>query len=173
MSRDAYWILLMLFGGLAGCDGGIYVRDGVTDGDSFYVPPAALTSPSSSTQSWIAYSLALSTCQLQRGGENPARNSSFQCELRARKLLAERWSELATVNDHDRYLDDLAKVHAAGFLAEYTHHYLMRNGWKAPAGLHTQAFAAWRKRNLRQHRARTRLVGSWNYHHKVGLTAVE
>lgn len=163
----------MLSGGLSGCNGGIYVRDGVTDGDSFYIAPAALTSPSGSTQSWIAYSLALSTCQLQRGGENPARNSSFQCELGARTLLVERWSELATDNDRDRYLDELAKVYAAGFLAEYTAHYLMRKDWKAPPGLRPREFAAWRKNNLHHHRAKTRLVGSWNYHRNVGLPAVE
>ena len=44
-------------------------------------------------QSWVSYSLTRSACQLQIGGDNPARASSFDCELMARQHLVETWQE--------------------------------------------------------------------------------
>ncbi len=167
MRTNVRLIVLVVCGSLFGCDGNIYVRDGVTNGDTFYVPPVALTNPSPITQSWIAYSLALSTCQLQTGGPNPARNSSFQCEMKARHLLAERWAELASINDHDRYLDELQRTDTAGFIAEYTAYYLPRKGWQIPADLNDREFTRWRKTHLPHHRTETRIVGSWNYASKT------
>jgi len=78
---------------LTGCSGEIYVRDGVTDGDTFYLAERALSDDDPVLQSWVSYSLARSTCQLRIGGENPARANSFDCELTARRLMLETWQE--------------------------------------------------------------------------------
>ena len=63
----------------AGCDGSIYIRDGVTDGDTFYLAERALTDADPALQSWVSYSLVRSTCQLQSDSPNPARATSFAC----------------------------------------------------------------------------------------------
>ena len=71
----------------------IYTRDGVTDGDTFYLAPSAFVNDDPALQSWVAYSLMKSACQLEIGGENPARASSFECEHKARKVLVDAWDE--------------------------------------------------------------------------------
>lgn len=149
---------------LAACDGRIYVRDGVTDGDTFYLPPHALTDGDADLQSWVAYSLDRSTCQLMMGGDNPARNHSWECELGAREILVETWLEQARLKDaQDAYLDELARVSSAGFLEEYVWHYHARDEWRRPANLQLAAFDEWRRDRLAGHRPETRIVGSWNY----------
>ena len=69
--------LFMLFPLVAG-GSEIYTRDGVTDGDTFYLAPSAFTDDDPAFQSWVTYSLMKSTCQLEIGGENPARANSFE-----------------------------------------------------------------------------------------------
>ncbi len=147
---------------LGGCNGEVYVRNGVTDGDTFYLAERALYDDDPVLQSWVRYSLARSTCQLEIGGENPARATSFECELGAREHLLEAWSELGG-GSRDTYLDTLADVHEAGFLDEYVWEYLRRPSWTAPAALDEGSFDAWRRRHLRGHDPQTRLVGSWGY----------
>ena len=58
---------------LVACNGEIYTRDGVTDGVAFYLAPVAFASDDPATQAWVAYSLMKSVCQLEIGGDNPAR----------------------------------------------------------------------------------------------------
>ena len=74
---------------LAACNGDIYLHDGVTDGDTFFLSTQAMAVDDPVTQSWVSYSLTRSTCQLNNGGENPARDNSFDCELLAREHLLE------------------------------------------------------------------------------------
>jgi hypothetical protein len=155
--------------------GEVYVRDGVTDGDTFYLADSALHDDDPVLQSWVSYSLTRSTCQLQIGGDNPARASSFECEFIARRHLIESWREK---RDHDathddsspdhEYLDALLSVDEAGFLAEYVAHYFSRRSWQLPDDLRTREFHEWRRVHLRRHEPQTRLIGSWNYAHKVG-----
>ena len=145
-----------------GCDSRVYVRDGVTDGTRFSVLPHQLDDPSPVTQSWIAYSLALSACQLRRGSANPARDSAFECELAARDALLESWRAYrADGAAGDAYLDTLSDVRDAGCLREYVWHYLRRRHWSRPTGLALESFAAWRQLVLADHRPRTRLIGAW------------
>ena len=150
---------------LVAAGGEIYTRDGVTDGDIFYLAPGAFVNDDPAYQSWVAYSLMKSTCQLEIGGKNPARASSFNCELTARRHLVNAWEEKRQQNQaiKDEYLDALSKVQYAGFLAEYTEQYFGKKHWQLPEGLRTSEFQAWRKKNLRGHRAKTRIIGSWNY----------
>ena len=150
---------------LMACNGGIYTRDGVTDGDVFYLAPQAFGNNDPAYQSWVAYSLMKSTCQLEIGGENPGRASSFECELTARRHLINAWEEKRAQNQSisDAYLDALGNVHEAGFLAEYTSHYFGRDHWQLPEGLRSNQFDSWRSRNLGGHRPQTRITGSWNY----------
>lgn len=163
------WTLPLICLLLASCDHGLYTRDGVTDGDSFYLAPSAFSNDDPAYQSWVTYSLMKSTCQLKLGGDNPARASSFECEFRSRKHLANAWEEKLTA-DHsisDDYLDHLTTVQQAGFLAEYTVHFHGRPDWALPPGLRLAEFQQWRREHLRGHRPMTRVTGSWNYQRKV------
>lgn len=153
-------VLLTVF--FLGCDGRIYVRDGVTDGDTFYLADRALTDDDPALQSWVTYSLAKSACQLDVGGEMPSRVSTYGCELSARSLLIDSWLEKRD-DDGDEYLDTLAAVRDAGFLDEYVVHYLGRREWQVPAEIDLDGFHVWRRENLRGHRPLTRIIGSWNY----------
>ena len=149
---------------LAACNPNVYVRDGVTDGDTFYLSPLATLDDDPALQSWVTYSLIKATCQLEIGGDNPARENSFRCELTARRHLVEAWDEhRADGPAGDEYLDTLAGVAAAGFLDEYVVHYFGDDGWQVPAGTDMPAFAEWRRAHLRRHRAETRLIGFWSY----------
>lgn len=152
-----------------GCNGDIYLRNGVTDGDTFYLAERALSDPDPVLQSWVRYSLGRSTCQLQIGGSNPARASSFECELASRRLLLDAWAEhrLAEPGIADRYLDALSEVDAAGFLPEYVAHFHGRESWRFPDALDARGFRDWRRSNLRGHDPQTRLIGSWNYARNV------
>ncbi len=156
--------LLLLFP-LVASGGEIYTRDGVTDGDTFYLAPSALSNDDPAFQSWVTYSLMKSTCQLGIGGENPARASSFECEFIARKHLVNAWQEKRQQDQEiaDEYLDALISVQEAGFLAEYTARFFGKKHWQLPEGLRAAEFQTWRKSNLRRHRAKTRITGSWNY----------
>lgn len=155
---------------LGSCDHGIYTRDGVTDGDAFYLAPSAVANEDPVYQSWVTYSLIKSTCQLQLGGENPARANSFDCEYRSRQQLINAWEEKLAENQSitDDYLDAMGEVRLAGFLAEYTTYYFGDEGWVLPEGLRENEFRHWRKTNLRGHRPETRITGSWNYESEVG-----
>lgn len=143
----------------------IYTRDGVTDGDTFYLSPSAFSNNDPAFQSWVTYSLMKSTCQLEIGGENPALASSFDCEFKARSHLVNAWQEARLQNQSitDDYLDALSAVQEAGFLGEYTVRFFAKTHWQLPEGLRVTEFQTWRKANLRRHRPQTRLTGSWNY----------
>lgn len=159
-------LILML---VAGCNSAVYVRDGVTDGDTFHLAPRAYADPSPAAQAWTSYSLARSICQLAVGGDNPARVSTFDCELKGREALLMTWQQKSGAAD--AYLDALAAVGAAGFLEEYVAVYLGRRGWQLPPDLDVDAFDAWRRANLRGHRPETRLMGSWGYGPGGGVAA--
>lgn len=158
-------LLLLAAFGLAACNNEIYVRDGVTDGDTFYLAPAAYSDDDPALQAWVTYSLMKSACQLELGGEPPSRASSYGCEFSARTALLDTWHEKQARDPliRDRYLDALARVQDAGFLDEYTVHYFGRDHWQVPAELQHEKFRAWRKQNLRGHKAHTRIIGSWGY----------
>ncbi len=150
---------------LAACNSEIYTRDGVTDGDSFYLAPHALQDDDPVLQSWVSYSLMKSTCQLNVGGEMPARVSDYGCELTARQHLLDTWEEQHD-GAADAYLDALVDVREAGFLREYTVHYFGRNYWQLPAELRGDDFRRWQRKHLRRHKPETRIIGSWGYHQR-------
>ena len=159
--------ILLLIGllALSACNPSIYTRDGVTDGDTFYLAPHAWLDDDPALQSWVAYSLVKSTCQLQGGGENPARNSDYGCELTAREHLVDTWE--TQLEEHafasDPYLDALLQVRRAGFLDEYTVYYFGKDDWNVPAEVSVADFRHWQARNLARHKPQTRIIGSWNY----------
>ncbi len=154
---------------ITACNNEIYVRDGVTDGDTFYLAPQALMDDDPVLQSWASYSLTKSACQLELGTENPARTSSFDCELVARKHLLETWDEqrVEYPGVSDAYLDDLSNVRQAGFLDEYVVYYFRSTNWLIPADVDVDSFRKWQRTNLDGHRATTRIIGSWNYAERV------
>jgi len=150
---------------LAACNNEIYVRDGVTDGDTFYLAPRAFEDDDPALQAWVAYSLMKSACQLDMGGDNPARVSSYGCEFSARQALVDTWEEKRAVDEsiEDTYLDALLGVREAGFLDEYTVHYFAAKHWQVPAEIDVAAFQRWQRRHLQRHRPQTHIIGSWNY----------
>ncbi len=150
---------------VASCSAEVYLRDGVTDGDTFYLAKRAFTDTDPALQSWVSYSLGRSVCQLHIGGENPARESSFECEMMARRLLLDTWLEQRAENPDlaDEYLDELSRVHDAGYLDEYVSRYFGNRHWDLPDDLDVAAFNKWRRRNLRGHKPQTNIIGSWNY----------
>ncbi len=150
---------------LTACNSEIYTRDGVTDGDSFYLAPRAYADDDPALQSWVAYSLMKSTCQLEIGGPNPARVSDYGCEFTARQHLVETWQEQRREHPgvSDPYLDDLLAVREAGFLDEYTVRYFGKKHWQVPAEVSVADFRRWQRRHLRRHRPETRIIGSWGY----------
>jgi len=154
---------------LTGCSGEIYLRDGITDGDTFYLAERALADNDPAYQSWVRYSLARSACQLQIGGENPARVNSFGCELDARRLLVSAWQEKQTLDPavRDPYLDDLQRVQEAGFLDEYVARHFATRNWALPDNLDAREYRRWARKQLREHNTETRITGSWNYARNV------
>ncbi len=151
------------------CHSDIYVRDGVTDGDTFYLAQEAMFDPDPALQSWVAYSLMKSTCQLELGGDNPARASSYGCELTARQHLLDAWEEQVAKDPGitDDYLDTLVTVRNAGHLDEYVVYYFRARDWHVPAEVDMRRFRSWQARHLRHHKASTRIIGSWNYRERV------
>ncbi len=155
---------------ITACNGEIYVRDGVTDGDTFYLAEQALTNDDPVLQSWVSYSLARSTCQLRIGGENPARQSSFDCELSAREMLLDTWTDKQETDPtlSDDYLDDLASIHRTGFLDEYVARHYRRRHWQIPEDVNVGEYRRWQREHIPSHRPSTQIVGSWNYARNVG-----
>lgn len=158
--------LLLAAALLAACNGRVYTKDGVTDGDTFYLPEEVLENDDPVLQSWVAYSLALSTCKLAMGGENPAHNSSLRCELEARDILADTWRgyQAADSNLNHPYLDKLVQVDDNESLLEYVWTQLRPpRGWDRPKGMDTRGFLKWMKEFWPDHEPQTRIIGSWNY----------
>lgn len=150
---------------LAACNHSVYTSDGVTDGDTFYLAPRAWSDDDPALQSWVAYSLIRSACQLELGGDNPARNSDYGCELTARRHLLDAWETQRASHPgaRDDYLDTLLRVRDAGYLDEYTVYYFGRRHWQVPAEVRLDEYRRWARRHLGRHRPATRLIGSWNY----------
>lgn len=166
MLRQTILLVLVV---AAGCNNEIYLRDGVTDGDTFYLAINAHSSGDPVRQSWVTYSLARSICQLEIGGDNPARESSYGCEFTARSQLLEAWDQHLADDPglNDEYLDDLLTVREAGYLDEYTAVYFGRRHWQIPGEVDVDSFRRWRSDNLRHHAAKTRIIGWWSYAKKT------
>lgn len=150
---------------LVSCSGEIYTRDGVTNGDTFYLARRAVEDDDPVLQSWVSYSLMKSACQLDIGGQIPARVSDYSCEFTARRHLVDTWEEqrLEHGNIADPYLDDLIAVREAGFLDEYTVRYFGRKEWQVPVEVRVEDFRRWQRTHLRHHKPETRIIGSWGY----------
>ena len=165
MPKNVLLSLFPLLMVLAACNGEIYTRDGVTDGDAFYLAPRAYEDDDPALQSWVAYSLIKSACQLEIGGPIPSRASDYGCEVTARRHLVDTWEEQRAEHAHaiDAYLDDLLAVRDAGFLDEYTVRFFGRSHWQVPAEVRVDEFRRWQRQHLRGHKPQTRLIGSWGY----------
>ena len=83
---------------------------------------------------------------------------TFAEEAAARDASARVWIERREFQKGkpDGYLDRLIEVFKAGYIREYTWTYLRDPLWAEPAGLRLAAFDAWRRVNLKDHRAETR-----------------
>ena len=155
---------------LGACSSSVYVKNHVTDGDTFYLAPQAFSDNDPVLQSWVAYTLMLSACQLDIGGDNPARATDYGCEFSARMLLVDTWERKLEQNSEirDSYLDTLTAIREAGFLDEYTVHYFGQDAWQVPIEVEVDAFLSWEREHVGPHRPQKRVIGSWNYAAVVG-----
>jgi hypothetical protein len=158
---------------LVASGGEIYTRDGVTDGDTFYLAPRAWADDDPVLQAWVAYSLMKSTCQLEMGGDNPARNSDYGCEFTARQHLLDAWEKQCA--EHEGAVGkamcgarggggSLPRRPDPGPRSRFSrrvHGPLFRP--QTLAGTRRGNFLRWQRKNLRRHNPQTRLIGSWNY----------
>jgi hypothetical protein len=89
---------------------------------------------------WSAYGMALAVAADKAGHDD------FAGELSARLLLADGWKTDRVQNHlHDPYLDTLADVRDAGFMAEYVLAFLTRPGWTiSPDHLAALNFTGWK-----------------------------
>ena len=74
----------------------------------------------------------------------------FESELSARSYLVIAWTKMK-VNDPkavDGYLDSLAEVARAGYMAEYVWKYHFRQGWVEPKSLQQEEFAVWQSQHV-------------------------
>ena len=166
MRRYSIIVLCVLLGA---CHSDIYVREGVTDGDTFALGVAANGALGFDAAVTVNGAFPKSTCQLELGGENPARASSYGCELTARSHLLDAWDEQLARDPgaSDEYLDALNRVREAGHLDEYVVYYFGTRHWQVPAEVDMRGFRQWQDRHLGHHKASTRIVGSWNYRERV------
>ncbi len=158
-------ILLLMTVLVAACHSEIYVRNGVTDGNRFHVSTQDLLDEDPVLQSWVAYSMAKSICQLEIGGDSPARANSYGCELSSRNILLDTWVERRSQNPqlNDDYLNTLAMVREFAYLDEYVVRYFGKKDWFVPAEVDEESFHNWQRRHLSGHKPYTRIVGSWSY----------
>ncbi len=159
---------LIVLVALSACRDDIYVRNGVTGGDRFHISPQQLLAEDPVQQSWIAYSLAKSVCQLELDDDNPARANSFGCEFSSRLHLLDEWQQQRTLTPgiRDDYLDTLAMVRDEAFLDEYVVYFFGKKNWIVPAEIEQSAFGKWRRKHLRGHKTDTRVIGSWSFRRK-------
>ncbi|MBN1673306.1 MAG: hypothetical protein JXR37_19830 [Kiritimatiellae bacterium] len=117
----------------------------------------AATSPA-----WLAYLVARTRYVLEHKSDYPAVpgpvDPLYDEEVAGRSTLAEVWTSLKREDEtlQDPYLDALAKVAEAGFVREYARVFLARPHWPPPEeSLRLEAFDAWRKAHLPDHRPQT------------------
>jgi hypothetical protein len=164
MCRSLIFALCILLAATA-CGGDVYVRDGVGDGDTFVLSNSALESTDPVTQSWVSYSLTRSTCQMRGGSANPARTSTFNCEITARRHLLDKWAEQKEQRPaiSDPYLDTLSSVQQAGFLSEYVVRFYRKENWELPPDLRAYEFRKWSVEHLMDHVPETWMTGEWSF----------
>jgi hypothetical protein len=106
---------------------------------------------------WLVYATELTRYSREHpeirppcGGDLVA---DFAAELSARRAALREYLGRDAASRHSNYFDALAKVDAAGFLAEYVWHYLHDDKWGGtpPATLQLDAFEAFRMRELADH----------------------
>ncbi|HEV8267518.1 MAG TPA: hypothetical protein VGR00_04765 [Thermoanaerobaculia bacterium] len=111
---------------------------------------------------WLAYLMDRADYVWKHRADYPQRvgpiSASFEEEVEARTIAAKVYGELRAQDSglDVPYFDDLAAVHAAGFMREYVWEYLRAPSWKPPATLKLEAFKAWRSAHLANHRVVTK-----------------
>ena len=125
-------------------------------GSDIYV--SAAIGPPEIIALWSLYGVALVDAAEQAG------HPDFSGELKARSDLADRWKMTrARTRVGDPYLDTLAEVRDAGFMAEYVLAFLARQGWTISgeelARLNVAGFTAWMAQHLpKSHEPETRVT---------------
>jgi hypothetical protein len=113
-------------------------------------------------QPWLAYAGTRSRWMTQTYREqNPGAGLyqyTFAEEVAARSACARVWLERREFQKAkpDPYLDQLIEVFKSGYIPEYTWIYFRDPQWPPPAKLRLAEFEAWRKTNLKDHKAETR-----------------
>lgn len=103
---------------------------------------------------WIAYGLALKawTPTYDESGEPDL----YEREVYARSKAASIWQELLAAKKVKPApeLDDLSKIHQAGYMREYVWRYIFLSTGDTPENVDLAAFEQWMSTNLPEHVAR-------------------
>jgi tetratricopeptide (TPR) repeat protein len=105
---------------------------------------------------WLGYGMKKALWRTKTYFENnPSASTyhySFSEEVDCRKTLAQMWCEMKRNNGpQDQYLDDLARVVSAGFIAEYAWYYIKKADWMPPDSLREEQFQSWARKNIPNH----------------------
>lgn len=106
---------------------------------------------------WLAYALELVKYSREHPATRPPCGGrllpGYAAELSARRAALEEYRSRDPANRSARYFDELLRIDAAGFLDEYTWHYLRNERWDVtpPADLDLAAFEVYRQGELATH----------------------
>jgi tetratricopeptide (TPR) repeat protein len=152
MARKLGWLAIVV-AAAAGCAHGAPPAQApahAAQRSNVVIDQAVASGPSEVAGAWLLYGVRIAAA------EKP---HDFAAEVAARAALADYWKEQRAQGRHDPYLDALADVRAAGFIAEYTVAFLALPGWTVPAAdvakLNLDGFRRWARGHLRGHRPTT------------------
>ncbi len=111
-------------------------------------------------EAWLGYAMArmvwIDGKFHEHFPEDATYQYSFSEELYARDALVAIWTDLKTEQGlGDRYLEDLSRVYAAGFLKEYVWLCIGHPSWQESPGLPVKEFGSWMRDHLPSHKVET------------------
>jgi tetratricopeptide (TPR) repeat protein len=122
--------------------------------------PSILDQGRGTAAAWLAYGIT-KVALLEKSGVPPRKSvTDFDSEVQARELMIGVWNESREKDGgKDTYLDLLARIKAANFLAEYVLAAFARPGWtipgKALASLRLADYFTWAETHVPRHQALT------------------
>ena len=124
------------------------------------ISPSVLDKGQAAGAAWLAYGIT-KLALLDQAGAPPRKSvTDFDSELEARQVMLGVWNDQRQKSaGKDAYLDLLASITAANFLAEYVLVAFARPGWTVPsknlASLRLADYFAWAETHVPRHQALT------------------
>ena len=136
-------------------------RDHAATGDTLPVQDAAIEVDghydAETAALWLSYALELVKYSREHPATRPPCGGQllpgYDAELSARRAALEVYRARDPANRTARYFDELLRIDAAGFLDEYTWHYLRNERWDVtpPTDIDLAAFETYRQGELATH----------------------